>query len=300
MKKRIWLVIGCLVIGLIAVSSYYFYRNMGNKTQTSLVVKKRTANIVAIGDSLTYGVGDESEHGYVGQIKDKLSKQKNLKIVTHNYGISGERSDQINKRIGNEAKLQTNLKKANIIVLTVGGNDLFQNFQKVLFTSSTNGAEQRLSVAQTAYKQKLLTLMSSIRKYNLTAPIFVFSIYNPFYVYFSNVSLINQTVSNWNGTTKNVVNGTAGAHFIDINKTLSDGQYDTPAKRAALLTKNQSANDGELSLQQIENIESNKSEANKYISDVDNFHPNKRGYQQMTTALYKSLRKNISWIGADN
>lgn len=266
----------------------------------SLVAKKRTANIVAIGDSLTYGVGDESEHGYVGQIKNKLSKQTNLKVVTHNYGISGERSDQINKRVDTEPKIQTNLKKANIIVMTVGGNDLFQNFQKVLFTSSTNGAEQRLSVAQSAYKQKLLTLMKSIRKYNSTAPIFVFSIYNPFYVYFSNVSLINQTVSNWNGTTKSVVNETTDAHFIDVNKTLSDGQYDTPAKRATLLAKNQSANNGELSLQQIEDIESNKSEANKYISNVDNFHPNKKGYQQMTAALYKNLRRNISWIGANN
>ena len=54
---------------------------------------------MAIGDSLTEGVGDESENGgYVG-ILNNTFEDNNLNITVDNFGKKGNRSDQLLKRL---------------------------------------------------------------------------------------------------------------------------------------------------------------------------------------------------------
>ncbi len=54
-----------------------------------------------VGDSLTEGVGDETKRGgYVPLVTDALQPKYELTSVEKdNYGVSGERSDQILKRV---------------------------------------------------------------------------------------------------------------------------------------------------------------------------------------------------------
>lgn len=85
-----------------------------------------------MGDSLTEGVGDETKRGgYVPLVADALQQKYELtSIEKDNYGVSGERSDQILKRVKKDSDLRNSLASADIITMTVGGNDLFQAFQK--------------------------------------------------------------------------------------------------------------------------------------------------------------------------
>ena len=148
--------------------------------------KNKKISIVALGDSLTQGVGDPKKAGgYVSRTKQALDKKGYKHVTTVNYGIAGQRSDQIDKRVQNNVKgLSSSLKKANIIVLTFGGNDLLQSLQSNALVDGKAKFNSRMKQASITYQAKVNRLMNDIRKENKKAPIYVFGIYNPIYVYF--------------------------------------------------------------------------------------------------------------------
>ncbi len=90
---------------------------------------------MALGDSLTEGVGDETQQGgFVPIVAADLQDRYHLaNVVTTNYGIAGERSDQILKRVNKDKELRSDLKKADLITLTVGGNDVLKVIQTNFF-----------------------------------------------------------------------------------------------------------------------------------------------------------------------
>ena len=217
--------------------------------------KTANSSVSCPGDSLTYGVGDQKKQGgYVSQIKTKLEAKNNVKVKTANFGVSGNRSDQIEKRLKTQTKFQTKLKNADVIVMTVGGNDLFQKLQQEMFVSSTQTVNQDMAKALTTYQTKLTSLMHEIRHYNSKSPIFLYSIYNPVYVYFANVSLISKSVAQLNQVDQSVIKADGNTYFVDINHALSDGQYTTKAKRQKLLDKTKKVNQSSLDLSQYNEV----------------------------------------------
>ncbi|WP_322960724.1 GDSL-type esterase/lipase family protein, partial [Listeria innocua] len=81
---------------------------------------------VAMGDSLTEGVGDENkEGGYVGIVPEKLNEEATVSSVkTSNYSVSGNRITQLEKRLETNKQFQQDVKNANVITITIGGNDV--------------------------------------------------------------------------------------------------------------------------------------------------------------------------------
>lgn len=258
-----------------------------------MVVKKKV-RLVAIGDSLTYGQGDEDHNGgYVGLIKERLQKKFHNQVTTVNYGVSGDRSDQILRRINNQQQIRQDLKNADVITMTVGGNDLMQSLQKDLMTNSQKNISQDINAAGVTYQNKLRDLFSAIRQQNKKAPIFIMSIYNPVYTYFPQVDTINSSISQWNQITKKTVNSYGPAYFVDINHLISYGQYKTNSQRKKLIKASEEVNDGKVSQKELISIMNKRNHnLNEYISTDDNFHPNHRGYRQMTYQLYKSMIKH--------
>lgn len=271
---------------------------VGWRTASRIAAPKRvvkpTVHLVAIGDSLTYGQGNEEHHGgYVGLIKPKLEHHYGNKVETVNYGVSGDRSDQIHKRINQQPQIRKDLRAADVITMTVGGNDLMQNLEKVVLENSTKKANHQLDQAGVTYHQKLASLLQAIRKQNHHAPIFVISIYDPVYTYFPTTKIITNSMTKWDRITKSTIRSFGPAYFVDINHTMSYGQYNTKAKRAKLIHAAQKSNSSMASQKQVEQIVSHRDHnLNKYISTADNFHPNHRGYEQMTNHLYRVMRNH--------
>ncbi|GAK47405.1 lipolytic protein G-D-S-L family protein [Secundilactobacillus oryzae JCM 18671] len=276
------------MVVLAGIGGAFFAFNGHHSLTTS---KPQHINLVALGDSLTEGVGDEKKQGgYVSQIKSKLESKQNVKVSTANYGVAGNRSDQIEKRLKTQPKFQKTLKNADVIVMTVGGNDLFQRLQQEMFVSSTTTVKKDMSTALDTYQDKLTSLMTEIRKVNPKAPLFLYSIYNPVYVYFANVSLISQSVADYNEAAKKTAQADGHAYFVDINHDLSDGQYNTKAKRAKLVKQNKNVNGQGLNLARYNDVMSEQHKnSNIYISNDDHFHPNHKGYGIMTNHLYKVM-----------
>lgn len=60
--------------------------------------KQDTFKITALGDSLTYGVGDTEGGGYV-RVVENFYKQKEKNVENVNLAISGAKSDQLLKQL---------------------------------------------------------------------------------------------------------------------------------------------------------------------------------------------------------
>ncbi|GKT03895.1 SGNH/GDSL hydrolase family protein [Furfurilactobacillus entadae] len=258
--------------------------------------------LVALGDSLTEGIGDQRKQGgYVGQIKTQLTKKADVDATTYNYGKAGDRSDQIQARLTKSATMQNRIKHANVIVMTVGGNDLMQGLQSATISgeSSVPAMNQVVKRTQQGYATKLQSLLTQVRQLNPKAPIFLFGIYNPVYVYFANITQLNTYIQSFNQTTQTAAASYKQLYFMNINETLSYGQYNTVKKRSALAAKDAAANenttfDGKAIEKSL--VSGSTGELNDYLSPADHFHPNYSGYTKMTDILYKTMRQHDGWL----
>ncbi|MFC6181958.1 SGNH/GDSL hydrolase family protein [Lactiplantibacillus daowaiensis] len=258
---------------------------------------KSKVSLVAVGDSLTEGVGDEAEGGYVGQIKDLLTKKQNLKVTTTNAGKSGDRSDQILARINKSKALQRKIAAADVLTVTVGGNDLLQTLEGAITSNNTAKNNSTVAKAQTTYAAKLTKLFDKLRQLNPKASLFVFSIYNPIFVNFPNVTAITKYVSQWNDQTQTTLSHYQRAYFMDINTVMSHGQYKTAAQIAKLKKESDSTSLTNLTnTSQITAAVAAKSKDNDLISNSDNFHPNKRGYHIFSHKLYQTMMAHDNWL----
>lgn len=297
MSKKVWRWL-LLIVALIAIGggAAWYLRGepslFANQEQQRILKKKIL--LVALGDSLTHGQGDEKKQGgYVGQIKTRLEDKYGNQVTTENFGVTGDRSDQIKARLDSQREIQTGLKSADVIVMTVGGNDLMQTLEKAAFSTSSVTVEKDVNAAGKLYQTKLTALFKDVRKYNPNAQLFVFSIYNPFYTYFPNVTVISKSVAKWNQLTKRLVAKYQPATFVDINHTLSYGQYTTQAARQQLVSQAKKSNNDQITQAAVLAIMNNKDHnLNNYISTSDNFHPNHLGYTKMTEKLFDAMVKN--------
>ncbi|WP_051348690.1 SGNH/GDSL hydrolase family protein [Peribacillus kribbensis] len=136
--------------------------------------KTRDIKMLAIGDSLTRGVGDNSGKGYIGYLSDQLKKKTDKQIVMQNLGISGLRSEGLLAQLQG-ASVKRELKEADYIFMTIGGNDLFQGGQTLenLDAASVRSLEQK-------YLKNLDSIFSYIRSASPDSMIFFVGLYNPF------------------------------------------------------------------------------------------------------------------------
>ncbi|WP_409346680.1 GDSL-type esterase/lipase family protein [Paenibacillus sp. MBLB4367] len=82
-------------------------------------------NILALGDSLTKGTGDQTGEGYVGKVKKGLEAAYKKPVFIWNYAVNGQLSEQLLMQLNAaDSQLPGFVKQANVIMLTIGGNDL--------------------------------------------------------------------------------------------------------------------------------------------------------------------------------
>ncbi|WP_165964911.1 SGNH/GDSL hydrolase family protein [Periweissella cryptocerci] len=261
--------------------------------------KIQAVKMVALGDSLTQGVGDPTaKQGYTGRIKKDLTNKTGVAVSMTNYGKSGDRSDQILKRLQDSPTQQKNLKKANVILMTVGGNDLMKTIKANIFISQPTQLTNQVKKSTSSYENNLQKLLKEVRKYNSQAPIFLFGNYNPLYVYFANFKSFNQSVSEYNTINKQLISQYNG-YYVPTFKQLTYGQYQTASARNKLVKDAKLANAGTAgNANVVSTLTKNDTERNMYISSADHFHPNSKGYDMMTDLLMKQMLKHDQWLYA--
>ena len=230
----------------------------------------------AVGDSLTEGIGDTTNSGgYVPLLQKDLSDNYPVDVFQiENFGKSGDRSDQILKRLKKNEDMQKSVKNANAILLTVGGNDLLQALQPKLFSKTT---VSKMEKPKEKYYERLEELYSELRSLNPDAPIYQLGIYNPFYLNFSEITELQDIVDFWNKSSQQFVKEQKNAYFVPINDDIYEG------------------------IPEIEKTEdsktSNSASLNDLISSEDTFHPNNLGYQIIANAFeLKMASTKDKWL----
>ncbi|AYF09328.1 MULTISPECIES: SGNH/GDSL hydrolase family protein [Bacillus] len=150
--------------------------NLIKKTDVVAKEKKKTGTlqIVSLGDSLTRGVGDKEGIGYIGRMKEDLQKDYKQKVALTNLAVSGAKMPDLLKQMESSGA-QYSIKQADVIVLTIGGNDLFPGWESL----GKIDLETYRPDTET-FQNEAKKIIEGIRKLNTDSPIFWLGLYNPF------------------------------------------------------------------------------------------------------------------------
>lgn len=160
--------------------------NPSASTETS----GKTVHLVAIGDSLAHGLGDASGKGFVGDVSDQY-RSKGYKVIQSNLGVNGLTSKGLRSDI-HQASLKTLLQSADVILISIGGNDL--NNSAGLPDINT----KKIAAAEAAFRTNLTDILTTIRQDNTMAPILLVGLYNPYTTIASDRTGTDAVVQDWN------------------------------------------------------------------------------------------------------
>ncbi|WP_259617266.1 GDSL-type esterase/lipase family protein [Paenibacillus doosanensis] len=152
------------------------------KPKETPLASKDKIQIVALGDSLSAGTGDLSGRGYVGQVKEKLEKQFGKPVfILNNFAIPGFTTGDVLKDMEAKKDIGKAIGQADLILLTAGGNDLFEGGQGIFNGSSDEGfnpgaAKERMPAAL----KRLEQILDTVAKQNPNAIVCYVGLYHPF------------------------------------------------------------------------------------------------------------------------
>lgn len=269
MSKRLPKELAFFLASLLSFSLIFYFllpQAQHPHTQSRLKAQKTSRlSYLALGDSLTQGVGDATDQGgFVPLLAQKLQAAYSYQVDTRNFGVSGNTSSQILKRMTSNKQLSSSLKQADLMTLTVGGNDVMavirKNLSDLKVSSFTHPAR--------AYQKRLGQIIELARQDNPDLPIYVVGIYNPFYLNFPELTAMQDIVDNWNQSTEAVCQKYDKVYFVSINDLLYKGV------------------DGQ---QAINTSDDDSQVINDALFDGDHFHPNNTGYQIISTAVMEKI-----------
>lgn len=202
-----------------------FQKNNGKETVLAMKQEvpesfvSEELNVVAAGDSLTQGVGDSTgTGGYVPYLQKLFQQEQGIGTVTiNNYGVKGNRTDQLLKKI-KSAEVKQSISDADMVILTIGGNDIM----KVVRDHISNLQLDDFTPQMKTFETNLYNVLREIRKDNQQAAIVLVGVYNPFTKWFADVDEMNDIVTKWNRTGENILTLYDNTYFVPIEQIFSD------------------------------------------------------------------------------
>lgn len=170
---------------------------------------RNSTRVVALGDSLTQGVGDSTKSGgYIGVLDRKVNEDRK-KVRFDNFGHAGDRTDQLYRKI-QDPKVSTAIADSDIILITIGANDIM----KVVKRNITNLNYDDFTEERGQYEKRLQNVFDELQEINPDAQIYLLGFYNPFLKYFHDIPELNDIVKMWNKTSKMVTEENENIHYI--------------------------------------------------------------------------------------
>jgi lysophospholipase L1-like esterase len=219
MKKTYVSIISFLAIGAFLVMLFGFLWTIQNQlvkkettvreqTQVEEPEKRNEGKIiVALGDSLTRGTGDEEGKGYIGYLIEELEEKTDEKLTHHNYGVKGYRSEQLLSQVKGET-IQNQIKNADVILMTIGGNDLFQGGQTLVSPD-----QEAIALIKEQYLNNLKETMDIIKSTNQDAIIYLVGLYNPF-IDLDDAAMTTKVVRDWNYSANQLLDQYSNSVFV--------------------------------------------------------------------------------------
>jgi lysophospholipase L1-like esterase len=181
--------------------------------------------IVAVGDSLTEGFGDTSKRGgYVGILDRTLNEERQIATI-NNFGKRGISSTQLLQQL-NKEEVFTAIKDSNIILITIGANDLLQ----VVRENIADLQIEDFAPKQMEFGKNVTRIIEQIQEINSSSRIYLIGFYNPFDRYFSDIKELNMIVDSWNNTTRLISERYSNLTFIPTDDLFQDEEINLLAE----------------------------------------------------------------------
>ncbi|MDL2718769.1 MAG: GDSL-type esterase/lipase family protein, partial [Acidobacteriota bacterium] len=168
-----------------------------------------TFRIVALGDSLTRGAGDAAGGGgYPERVAAALRKDGRL-VTVENLGVDGIETGDLLGKV-EEADVQSRVAGAQLILLSIGGNDLSHSMRSF---SPGEAAADPTAPALASASLNLQRILPLLRKQNPSAPIRILGLYNPFPETFDR-KMARETLLKWNVALEEASYGVPGTTVV--------------------------------------------------------------------------------------
>lgn len=182
---------------------------------------------LALGDSLTDGVGDEyMRQGYTERLVEQLEKWPAIATITlDNRGKKGRRSDQL-LRLLEKGHYDKELEAANLVTLTMGGNDVMKIVKTDIFSLKKEMFDEERVNFQHNYEQ----IVKEIRARNAEVPLVLIGFYNPFSIVVDETTPFEEIIVEWNNDVRELAAQDDNACFVpvlDLFHTNEDLVYHT-------------------------------------------------------------------------
>ncbi len=190
----------------------------------------KNLTIVGLGDSLTRGIGDDSGDGYFGKTKKLLEKELDTTLVSTNLAVSGAKTSDLLPLLEQNGVIYT-ISQADIIVLTIGANDLSPGASNI-----NSESLKTLNPDVTGFAAASQQIITKIRAINPTATIYWLSLYNPFEDV-EGMQDAGKLVLGWNSTLEQIALQYPKVKIVptfdlfhEQNKTFLSGDHYHPSK----------------------------------------------------------------------
>jgi lysophospholipase L1-like esterase len=130
--------------------------------------------VLVLGDSLSRGTGDPTGRGYSGDVIGALGRRGPVESV--NLAVAGAESSDLARLIAS-ANVRALVASADVILLSVGGNDLSHSLADA---GAPAEALSKVTGARSALASNLRAILGELRRSNPSAPIRLLGLYQPF------------------------------------------------------------------------------------------------------------------------
>lgn len=243
MKK--WMVIISVSLSLVAIAfaaiHYYpvFQLMLIKEKQDPVVVPnvdiltrlqddaaaKDSLQYLVLGDSVARGIGSDpsAPHGYSSLVVKGLHEMERIPLKLSNQGVSGQTSQRLLSSLY-RADIRKQVVQADLISLTIGGNDLLK---EALQTNNPVSALSEFPTIQEQYYHNLDKILNEIRELNPNAPILLTSLYNPISPDEPYYGLSDKLLRQWNRGMKTIASHYRLTHVVDVAHRLrnTDGDW---------------------------------------------------------------------------
>ncbi len=181
-------------------------------------IDARPVQYLALGDSLTRGIGDEkSDLGFTGILARELEKWPAVsEVILDNRGKNGRRSDQLLTLLEN-GHYDAELESVDLLTMTLGGNDVMKVVKRDIF----NLNKKIFITEMPRFIERYQEIIKLIRA-KTDAPLVMIGFYDPFKVITEEIDPLETSqpfdsiITEWNDAIEELANRTTNACFVSV------------------------------------------------------------------------------------
>lgn len=166
--------------------------------------------VLVLGDSLSHGTGDPSGRGYATDVVEALRRRGPVESVS--LAVAGVESSDVLALV-ESANVKSLAASADLILLSVGGNDLSHSFGRA---GAPTEALTAVTASRAQFARNLRRILETLRASNPSAPIRLVGLYQPFSGAGREARIGASMILSWNAVAAETALGFAGASTVPV------------------------------------------------------------------------------------